>query len=266
MDWSAFPFVEYFLSERFPKWEDWKMYYLDVVDVLQMSEDLAISSMLGLLRGWALQAVLDLHFRFWFSETGELVMSLEQYFDIIDERLSLIKGKNCDHMDSNRSRGRNLTEEEAESEKKQAEGRIKYSLNENSDENPELCEVGSDLVGTGCSSQDEAMRKFQNVVDLLQLNEERAEQLDLSMLGEVNREEQIGIKYRYDQRTGQEIIVIPSEWLETNVASTDFKKESIESFDEEARRGNEVEEWKYFDEEKQFGDRELQSKNKKKIE
>ena len=84
MDLSAFPFVEYFPSERFPKWEDWKLYYLDVVDVLQMSEDQAMSSMLGLLRGWALQAVLDLHFRFWLSETGEVVMSLEKYFDIID--------------------------------------------------------------------------------------------------------------------------------------------------------------------------------------
>ena len=83
------------------------------------------------------------------------------------------------------------------------------------------------------------------------------------MLGEVNGEEQVGIKYRYDQRTGQEIIVIPSEWLETNVASTDFKKESTESFDEEALRGNEVEECKYFYEEKEFGDRELQSQNTK---
>ena len=263
MDWSAFPFVEFFPSERFPKREEWKLYYLDVVDLLQMSEDLAISSMLGLLRGWALQAVLDLPFRFWFLETGEVVMSLEQYFDIIDERLSLIKGKNCDHTDSSRNRGRNVTEEEAESEKSQAEGRIKYSLNENSDESSELREVGSDLVGTGCKSQDEAMRKFQNVVDLLQLSEEQAEQLGLSMLGEVNGEEQVGIKYRYDQRTGQEIIVIPSEWIETNVASTDFKKESIESFDEEARRGNEVEERKNFDEEKEFGDRELQAQVEK---
>ena len=266
MDWSAFPFVEYFPSERFPKWEDWKLYYLDVVDVLQMGEDQAMSSMLGLLRGWALQVVLDLPFRFWLSENGEVVMSLEQYFDIIDERLSLIKGKNCDHTDSSRSRGRNITEEEAESEKSQAEGRIKYSLNENSDGISELSEVGLDLVATGCSSQDEAMRKFQNVVDLLQLSEEQAEQLGLSMLGEVNGEEQVGIKYRYDQRTGQEIIVIPSEWLEANVASTGFKKESIERFDEEARRGNEVEECKYFDEERDFGDRELQSQNTKKIE
>ena len=108
-------------------------------------------------------------------------------------------------------------------------------------------------MGTGCSSQDEAKRKFQNVVDLLQLSEEQAEQLDLSMLGEVNEEEQVGIKYQYDQRTGQEIIVIPSEWLETNFASTDSKKESTKSFDEEARRGNEVEECKYFDEEKNSG-------------
>ena len=253
MDWSAFPFVEFFPSERFPKWEDWKLYYLDVVDVLQMSEDLAMSSMLDLFRGWALQAVLDLPFRFWFSETGEVVMSLEQYFDNIDGRLSLIKGKNCDHTDSSRSRGRNVTEEEAESEKSQAEGRIKYSLNENSDENSELSEVGSDLVGTGCKSQDEAMRKFQNVVDFSEMSEKQAEQLDLSILGEVNGEEQVDIKYRYDQRTGQEIIVIPSEWLEANVASTDFKKESFGSFDEEARRGNEVQECKYFDEEKNSG-------------
>ena len=232
MDWSAFPFVEYFPSERFPKWEERNLYYLDVVDVLQISEDLAISSMLGLLRGWALQAILDLPFRFWFLETGEVVMSLEQYFDIIAERLSLIKGKNCDHTDSSRSRGRNVTEEEAESEKTQAEGRIKYSLNKNSDENSELSEVGSELKKTGCNSQDEAMRKFQNAIDLLQLSEEQAEQLGLSMLGE----EQVGIKYRYDERTGQEIIVIPSEWLETNIASTEFEEET---FDAEACRGKE---------------------------
>ena len=234
---------------------------LDVVDVLQMSEVLAMSSMLGLLRGWALQAVLDLPFRFWFSETGEMVMSLGQYFDIIEERLSISREENCDCTDSSRSRGGVVSEEKAESEKSQAKGRIKDSLSGYSKENSELSEVGSELKKTGCSSQNEAMRKFQKLIDLLQLTEEQAEQLGLSMLGE----EQVGIKYRYDERTGQEIIVIPSEWLETNVASTDFKKESIESFDEEARRGNEVEECKYFDEEKEFGDRELQSQNKKKI-
>ena len=262
MDWSVFPFVEYFPSERFPNWEDWKLYYLDVVDVLQMIEDLAMSSMLGLLRGWALQAVLDLPFRFWFSETGEVVMSLEQYFDIIGERLSISREENCDCTDSSRSRGGVVTEEKAKSENGQAKGRIKDSLSGYSKEKFELSENGSELKKTGCSSQDEAMRKFRNVIDLLPLSEEQAEQLGLSMLGA----EQVGIKYRYDEKTGQEIIVIPSEWLETNVASTDFKKESIESFDEEACRGNEVEECKYFDEEKEFGDRELQSRNKKKIE
>ena len=162
--------------------------------------------------------------------------------------------------------GRNVTEVKLESEKGPAKGRIKDFLGENSDEDFERSEVGSELVGTGCSSQDEAMRKFQNVVDLLQLSKEQAEQLSLSMLGEENREEKVGIKYRYDQRTAQEIIVIPSEWLEANVASTDLKKESFGSFDEEARRGNEVEECKYFDEEKEFGDRELESQNTKKIE
>ena len=115
MDWSAFPFVECFPSERFSKWKDWKMYYLDVVDVLQMSEDQAMLSMLGLLRGWALQAVLDLPFRFWLSETGEVVISLGQYFDIIEERLSLSREENCDRTHSSRSRGRNVTEVKLES-------------------------------------------------------------------------------------------------------------------------------------------------------
>ena len=63
------------------------------------------------------------------------------------------------------------------------------------------------------------------MIDLLQLSEEKTEQLGLSMLGEVNREEQAAIKYRYDQGTGQEIIVIPSEWLEKNFASTVFEKQ-----------------------------------------
>ena len=115
-------------------------------------------------------------------------------------------------------------------------------------------------MGTGCSSQDEAMREnLQNVVDLLQLSEEQAEQLGRSML----REEQVGIKCRYDERTGQEIIVIPGEWLETNVASTDFKKESFECFDEKACRGkenacNRAEQCKNFDAGKGSEDRELE--------
>ena len=57
------------------------------------------------------------------------------------------------------------------------------------------------------------MKNFQNKVDLLLLSAEQVEELGLSMLGEVIREEQVGVKYRCDQRTGQEIIVIPSEWL-----------------------------------------------------
>ena len=255
MDWRAFPFVKYFPSERFPKWEDWKLDYLDVVNVLQMSEDLAMSSMLGLLRGWVLQAVLDLPFTFWLSETGEVVIPLEQYFHIIEKRLSIGREENRNRKDSSRSRGRSIMEGKLKSEKGQAEGRMKDSLSENSVEILELNEVG-----TGCSNQDEVMKNFQKVVDLLQLSEEHAEQLGLSMLGEVSREEQVGIEYRYDQRTGQEKIVIPSEWLEKNVASTELEKESFKSFHEEACRGkgnvcNRVQNCKKFDEEKDLGDR-----------
>ena len=55
------------------------------------------------------------------------------------------------------------------------------------------------------------------------------------MLGEVNKEEQVDVNYRYDQRTGKEIIVIPSEWLATNVASTEFETESFKSVEEACR-------------------------------
>ena len=109
----------------------------------------------------------------------------------------------------------------------------------------EFNKVGFELVRTRCSYQDEAMMNFQNVLDLQQLSEEQAEKLVLSMLGELNREEQVGIKYRYDQRTRKELILIPREWIETNIASTGFEKQSIESFDEV------------------FGDRELQSQFEK---
>ena len=112
------------------------------------------------------------------------------------------------------------------------------------------------------------MKKFQNAIDLLQLSEEQAEQLALSILGEVNREEQAGVRYQYDQRTGQEIIVIPSERLETHFASTDFEKESFKKFDEKICRGKEnigkrVEQRKNFEAEKELGDREIQSKVEK---
>ena len=119
-------------------------------------------------------------------------------------------------------------------------------------------------MGTGCSNQNEALRNFQNVVDLLQLSKEQEKQLSLSMLGEVNREEKVGIKYRYDQRTEQEIIVIPNEWLEINIASKEFGKESFECFDERACRGNEVQECKKFVEQKELDDRELQLQFEKK--
>ena len=140
-------------------------------------------------------------------------MSLGQYFDIIDEKLSLSRVDNCYRTDSIRSRGRNIIEKKAESKNGQAGGRIKSALSGNSEENFEPIGVGSELMKTVCSNQDEAMRNLQNVINLLQLSAEQSERLGLSMSGEENREEQLGIKYRYDQRTGEEKIVIPSEWL-----------------------------------------------------
>ena len=107
--------------------------------------------------------------------------------------------------------------------------RIKDSIKDNSEEGYEFSETGSELVRTRCSNQDEAMRNLQNLIDLQQLSEEQAEQLCLSILGEVNREEKVGIKYWYDHRTGQEIIVSPCEWLDTNLASIEFQKESFKS-------------------------------------
>ena len=51
--------------------------------MLQMSSEQAMLSVLCLLRGCALQAVLDLPSRFWLSEAGEVVVSLRQNFDMI---------------------------------------------------------------------------------------------------------------------------------------------------------------------------------------
>ena len=45
-------------------------------------------------------------FRFWWSVTAEEVKSLGQYVDIIEKRLSSIRGEKCDHTDSIRRRGR----------------------------------------------------------------------------------------------------------------------------------------------------------------
>ena len=67
--------------------------------------------MTSLLRAWALQAVSDLPYRFWLSETGVVIMSLEQYFDIIERNLLLSSEENCDRTDIIRSRGRNKKEE-----------------------------------------------------------------------------------------------------------------------------------------------------------
>ena len=65
-----------------------------------MNEDQAMVSMLYLLRGLAFQAVWDLPFRFWLSEIGEVIMSLGQYFEIIEVRFNLSRGENCDRNDS----------------------------------------------------------------------------------------------------------------------------------------------------------------------
>ena len=168
------------------------MYYLDVVDVLKLSENQAMSSIFCLLKDWALQAFSDLPFRYWLSETGEVLMSLEQNFDIIEERLSFGRIQNCDRTDSNRCWGRSVNEERAESENGQTGGRMKDSLSENSEENFEFSGVGSELLRTKYGNQDETMRSLQNVPDLLNLSEQQAEQFSLSILGEVNREEQVG--------------------------------------------------------------------------
>ena len=84
------------------------MYHLEVVDVLKMSEDQAMASKLSLLREWVMQAVSDLPLRFWFSETGDVVMSLGQYIGIIEKMLSISREEKCDHTDSIRKMERSV--------------------------------------------------------------------------------------------------------------------------------------------------------------
>ena len=62
-------------------------------------------------------------------------MSLKQYFDIIEKRISIRREENCDCTDSIRSRGRSVIEEKAVSENGQAKSSIKDFLIENSEEN-----------------------------------------------------------------------------------------------------------------------------------
>ena len=113
-------------------------------------------------------------------EIGEVVMSLGQYFDIILKRLSLSRGEKGDRTDSIRSKRGKVIEEKAESKKSQAEVRLKdANSSANSEKNFELSEVGSKSVRTEGSNK-EALRNFQNVIDLLQLSEEQAQQLGLS--------------------------------------------------------------------------------------
>ena len=135
-----------------------------------MKEDQAKASMFCLLRGWALQAVSDLPLRCWLSETGEVVMSLEQYPDIVEKKLTLGSEDIFNPTDGIRSWG-NVIEEKAECENGQAKGRIKHCLSETSKKNFELWEIGLELVRTVCSNQDEATRNFKSVVDLLHLSE-----------------------------------------------------------------------------------------------
>ena len=45
----------------------------------------------------------------------------------------------------------------------------------------------------------------------LQLNHEQAEQLNVSMLGEISKEDKVVIKYMVEETTGQEVIVLLTE-------------------------------------------------------
>ena len=50
-------------------------------------------------------------------------------------------------------------------------------------------------------------------MELLQLNGEHAEQLKWIMLGEISKKKKEGIKYRVNETNGEEIILLPTEWL-----------------------------------------------------
>ena len=83
-----------------------------------------MSSTICQLTGWALKVVSEINFTFWLSESGEVLMLLELYFDIIVNRISLSREENCYHTDSIRSRGRSVIDKKTESESGKAEGRI----------------------------------------------------------------------------------------------------------------------------------------------
>ena len=67
-----------------------------------------------------------------------MTMSLGQYFHVTETRLSINREENNDRIDSNRKRKRSGIEEKAENKNCRAEGIVKNSISENSEENFEL--------------------------------------------------------------------------------------------------------------------------------
>ena len=68
----------------------------------------------------------------------------------------------------------------------------------------------------GCSTQDAQTKIVVQVVILLQMMDEQAEKLKWSRLGEISKEEKVGIEYQADEKTRQEVILSSTEWQTTN--------------------------------------------------
>ena len=71
------------------------MYYLEVVDISQMSEEQPIGSRPCFIRTWALEAGFDLPPGFWRAASGTASMTTEQYLSFFDKRLSVEVKRDC---------------------------------------------------------------------------------------------------------------------------------------------------------------------------
>ena len=69
-------------------------------------------------------------------------------------------------------------------------------------------------------------RLISKVVQLLILSDEKAGQLRSIMLGEINGEEKVGMKYRVDEKARQEGVVLPIDWLKTNGSWSNFERKN----------------------------------------
>ena len=78
------------------------------------------------------------------------------------------------------------------------------------------------------------------------MNDVWEEQLKWSVLGEISKEEKKGMKYIVDEKTRQEVLLLPTEWLKKDGKKTveEEGKELVDQITEEHPIEKKIVDWK----------------------